>query len=184
MDERVERAMLQWPNAPAAIGWLGVSRRGRWLLQGEPIANENLNDFIGRNYSSDSEGRWFFQNGPQRTYATLEYTPWVFHVPDPAKSVLVTQTRIPVQSVDGAWVDEEGSLLLRTEHGIGVVDDRDLDKLLPAFTSDVDVATSLERLMNGDDADLSFKYNEATVKVASIASTDVPTIFGFVPKPK
>ena len=33
--------------------------------------------FINRNYERDEHGQWYFQNGPQRVYVELEYTPWV-----------------------------------------------------------------------------------------------------------
>src|SRR5919199_5142149 len=79
MDPPVARAMAKWPNVPAVYGWLALDRRGNWLIKGERIANAALRDFIGRNYAADSNGRWYFQNGPQRVFVSLAYTPWVVH---------------------------------------------------------------------------------------------------------
>lgn len=44
---------------------------------GDPIRHAALIAFIARNYASDDEGRWYFQNGPQRVYVSLAYAPFV-----------------------------------------------------------------------------------------------------------
>ena len=79
MDAVVAQAMAKWPDVPAVYGWLSLDRRGNWLIKGERITNAALRDFIARNYEADDEGRWYFQNGPQRVYASLAYTPLVVH---------------------------------------------------------------------------------------------------------
>src|SRR5919108_255593 len=86
MDSVVARAMAKWPNVPAVYGWLALDRRGNWLIRspGTParfdrIANAALREFIARNYAADDAGRWYFQNGPQRVYVNLAYTPLVVH---------------------------------------------------------------------------------------------------------
>jgi hypothetical protein len=66
--------MLKWPKVPAVYGWLSLTARGEWKVKGEPIDNESICDFIGRNYTNDGSGNWFFQNGPQRVYVSLEAT--------------------------------------------------------------------------------------------------------------
>ena len=43
----------------------------------DPIRNPGIVEFINRNYHADERGRWFFQNGPQRVYVELGYTPWI-----------------------------------------------------------------------------------------------------------
>src|ERR687884_636735 len=78
MDDRVLRGMAKWPNVPAVYGWLGLDRRGNWLLKSEPITNPVITAFISRNYERDGHGRWFFQNGPQRVFVALAYTPHVY----------------------------------------------------------------------------------------------------------
>src|SRR2546421_1903149 len=79
MDEIVARSMAKWPNVPAVFGWLSLDRRGNWLIKGERIANHALREFISRNYEADDTGRWYFQNGPQRVYVALAYTPLIVH---------------------------------------------------------------------------------------------------------
>ena len=93
MDEIVIRGMLKWPNVPAVYGWLSLDRRGSWMIKNvsgrfERIANAAVNDFIGRNYAVDEEGRWYFQNGPQRVFVALDYTPWVYRLDDSGEGLL------------------------------------------------------------------------------------------------
>ena len=82
MDEQVLRSLVKWPNVPACYGWLALDRRGQWRmrdefaqtnkLRGQVIEHAVLKDFISRNYASDTLGRYFFQNGPQRVFITLD----------------------------------------------------------------------------------------------------------------
>ena len=93
MDDIVARAMHKWPDVPNVFGWLRLDRRGNWLVKSrsaafERIGNRAVIDFIGRNYAADLQGRWFFQNGPQRVYVSLDYTPWVFRLSDNTDSLL------------------------------------------------------------------------------------------------
>ena len=194
MDNIVKQAMSKWPNVPAVFGWLGLDRRGNWLIKGERIANPIVAEFIARNYEHDAQGRWFFQNGPQRVFVTLDYTPFVYRIgwdPDPDAPLRIeAHTGRAVSDVDGAWIDDVGIVLLATEHGVGMLDDRDLDLLLPCFTnergqpqSEETVAGAIERLQNGATAKLYFRYRETTVPVSAIAASDVPAEFGFVQRP-
>ena len=127
MDEAVRKAQARWPGVPDVYGWLALDRRGRWLLRNpareafEPIGNEALRDFIARNYASDAQGRWFFQNGPQRVFVRLSYTPFVVRTQEGG---LVDQCGRDF-SVRSALLDEEGSLLLVADR-LALVDDRDL----------------------------------------------------------
>jgi hypothetical protein len=122
MDEIVARSLTKWPNIPAVYGWLELDRRGNWLIKGERIGNAALREFIGRNYEADERGRWFFQNGPQRVYVTLAYTPLVVHYEGDrlfdhcGRSFVCRNT----------FQDDEGSVLLEGERGIALLDDRDL----------------------------------------------------------
>jgi len=80
MDPIVIQAMAKWPSVPNVFGWLSLDRRGAWLIKGDRIANTGVTEFIGRNYAEDDQGRWFFQNGPQRVFVKLECTPLVVRV--------------------------------------------------------------------------------------------------------
>lgn len=122
MDEIVARSLTKWPNVPAVYGWLELDRRGNWLIKGERIGNAALREFIGRNYEADERGRWFFQNGPQRVYVTLAYTPLVVHYEGDR---LFDHCGRPF-ACRSVFQDDEGSVLLEGERGIALLDDRDL----------------------------------------------------------
>jgi hypothetical protein len=122
MDAAVARAMAKWPNVPAVYGWLSLDRRGNWLIKGERIANAALREFIARNYAADPAGRWYFQNGPQRVYVTLAYTPIVVHYEGDA---LRDHCGRPF-AAGRAYEDDEGSVLLEGLASIALLDDRDL----------------------------------------------------------
>lgn len=200
MDKSVRAALRKWPNVPAAYGWLALDRRGAWFLQGEPILHRRLIAFINRNYLADESGAWYFQNGPQKAYVTLAYTPWVLHHPrdeatvaghDAGLAALCTHTDEPVTALKGAWVDEQGNLLLETERGIGLLDDRDLELCSSAFchpdgtpVSEEALGEAIEQLMAGRQVALGFRWGTAVIPVCPIRSAEVPRQFGFVQDPK
>ncbi len=124
MDSVVARAMAKWPNVPAVYGWLSLDRRGNWLIKGERITNGALREFIARNYEAQADGRWYFQNGPQRVYVTLAYTPLVVHYEGEA---LIDHCGRPFAAA-AAYLDDEGSVLMAGERGIALLDDRDLGR--------------------------------------------------------
>jgi hypothetical protein len=122
MDDSVERSLAKWPNVPDVYGWLSLDRRGNWLIKGERIGNQALREFIGRNYSADARGCWYFQNGPQRVFVALAYTPLVLHLDGEA---LFDHCGRPFR-VEQAYLDDEGSVLMAGKPGAGLLDDRDL----------------------------------------------------------
>lgn len=122
MDEIVLRSMAKWPNVPDVYGWLSLDRRGNWRIKNEKIKNPALREFICRNYQADERGRWFFQNGPQRVFVTLAYTPLVVHFEGEALLDHCGRAFRPKQE----FLDEEGSVLILGESGIALLDDRDL----------------------------------------------------------
>ena len=122
MDELVARSLAKWPNVPAVYGWLSLDRRGNWRIKGERIANAALREFIARNYEADKKGRWYFQNGPQRVYVSLAYTPLVVHYEG---EQLFDHCGRPF-SATGALQDDEGSVLFPGAGSVALLDDRDL----------------------------------------------------------
>jgi hypothetical protein len=122
MDEIVARSMAKWPDVPDVYGWLALDRRGNWLLRGERIGNRALREFIGRNYQADARGCWYFQNGPQRVFVTLAYTPLVVRYEGEA----MADHRGKPFRPGHAFRDEEGSVLFAGEGAVGLLDDRDL----------------------------------------------------------
>jgi hypothetical protein len=193
MDDQVIKGMARWPNVPAVFGWLSLDRRGSWLLQDDPIANPVVTSYIGRNYERDTQGRWFFQNGPQRVYVALEYTPYVYRALNASDRPLdlETHTGQRVTALHGAWIDEDGALLIETEHGPGVIHDRDLESTLPSMIDahgralgEDDLEAALTRLQQGEPANLWLKAGSDNVKVEALRSADVYARFGFVAQPE
>lgn len=133
MDDIVKQALAKWPNVPACYGWLGLDARGHWYLRddeaqaagrfpqskGSLLEHEKLIAFIERNYESDTQGQWFFQNGPQRVYVELEVTPWVWRVQ--AGDFAVTSHTGRVAEVHECLVDAQGRVYLATDLGLGLV---------------------------------------------------------------
>ena len=139
MDEIVVRSLAKWPNVPAVYGWLDLDRRGNWLIKGERIGNVALRAFIARNYAVDDRGCWFFQNGPQRVFVRLAYTPFVMHYQGDA---LFDHCGRPIDALE-TLLDDEGSVLVRGPHGIGLLDDRDLARY-------ADIGERLPRIARAD----------------------------------
>lgn len=183
--------MAKWPNVPAVYGWLSLDRRGQWLLKGERVTNPGISDFFGRNYSHDDQGRWFLQNGPQRVYAALDYTPHVYRAAGATDAALklVSHCGIAVVTVSSAFIDEQGQLLLDTNLGIGLMHDGDLELLVPRFRIGNDpVAESaldeaFDALRSGKRVALELDLGAGRIPVLPVRSADVPTRFGFVARP-
>ncbi|OZI52575.1 DUF2946 family protein [Bordetella genomosp. 4] len=139
MDLSVKQAMAKWPNVPAVYGWLSLDERGRWHIHergdaaegspGELITSPQIVAFICRNYAADDQGRWYFQNGPQRVYVRLDAAPYVLRVADTGLG-LVTHTGQTVSSIKAWWLDEAGRLYAQTDLGLGLIDGRDLESVL------------------------------------------------------
>ncbi|MCK7495700.1 MAG: DUF2946 family protein [Comamonadaceae bacterium] len=72
----------RWPAGPRCRSVYGVAAADRASASGTCAASRSatapIREFIGRNYAADANGRWFFQNGPQRVYVSLELAPWVY----------------------------------------------------------------------------------------------------------
>ena len=137
MDEIVARSLAKWPNVPAVYGWLSLDRRGRWRIRDERIGNAALRAFIERNYESDAQGRWYFQNGPQRVYVKLAYTPLVVHYEGDR---LFDHCGNPYAAAN-CYQDDEGSVLITNGTTIALLDDRDLLR----FADQADSLATLSR---------------------------------------
>ena len=202
MDEIVIRAMAKWPNVPVVYGWLALDRRGRWSIKSaspggadaaaarfEPVTNPKLIEFIGRNYAHDDAGRWYFQNGPQRVYVNLAYTPLVYRIAGAQPLSFETHTGAPCAALQSAWMDEAGDLLLVTEHGPGLLLDRDLPRGLEALAYADGHALEEEQLLaliaEGDDAaGVYFSTGAASLPLALIRSDEAPQRLGYVRAPQ
>lgn len=185
MDDSVIAAIAHWPNVPHVSGWLSLDRRGRWCLLGSPITHQGIKEFIGRNYESDARGAWFFQNGPQRVYAKLDYTPWILRLGE--RQSLVTHTGQPVLAAAAALIDEAGNLLIVFERGIGLVEDRDLAALFDSIHDPAGKAASEEAIalvMAGETVPLTLDWQTLHLSLAPVQSSHIPARFGFIADPQ
>ena len=185
MDDIVKAALAKWPNVPHCTGWLLLDRRGQWRMRdeacqaqgglGTPIRHEALIGFINRNYAADALGQWYFQNGPQRVYVELAYTPWVVRLAADDTGVLALTDqaggRFEPASV---WVDEEGSILFAEADGgrIALLHDHDLD-LFASHAALSDDGTRGEMRWRAD----------RTLTLDALERETVASRFGFVASP-
>lgn len=185
------RAMAKWPNVPAVFGWLRLDRRGRWWIRDELVTNSGISAFIGRNYLADSQGRYFFQNGPQQVFVDLELTPWIFRLAgqDNAAPVFCDHAGSPVMP-DGAGIDEQGVLYLMCKGRIGAIDERDLILLIELMTDangrkadDLSLASWME-----DDVDASSLLltlgSGSKLALQRLFSNELPAQFGYCLHPE
>ena len=142
MDDIVKQAMHKWPNVPDCFGWLGLDERGQWFMRddgaqaqgaftsGKPgakgslLTHSKLMDFIARNYEADAQGRWYFQNGPQRVFIELQATPWVWRLA--SDGAITSHTGRSAQYLQ-CLLDETGRVYLNTDLGLGLVHSMDVN---------------------------------------------------------
>ena len=192
MDDIVKQALAKWPNVPSCTGWLMLDRRGQWRMRDEaaqasgssgvPIRHEALLGFINRNYECDERGQWFFQNGPQRVYVELGYTPWVVRLSVEADGALALrdQAGSPFEP-SAVYADDEGGILFAGASGplhtsaplrIAVLHDHDLDVF-------ADHTTLADDPVSGN-----FHWNGgASLPLQSIRREEDASRFGFVQSP-
>jgi len=196
MDDIVRQAMAKWPNVPHCYGWLALDARGNWRMRderaqalglpGDTIRHPALVGFIHRNYLSDERGCWYFQNGPQRVFVSLEVAPFVART-DPAQG-FVLHTGDAFAAPDGAWMTGSGRLLLSGGGRIAALDDRDLAHCLETLRMDgkpVDEdALSRWLAASGAGGSLTLEAGGAAIPVGYLDDADVAARFGFVPAPR
>jgi len=188
MDAIVLAALAKWPNVPAVFGWLELTARGAWRIRGEPIANRTIVEFIGRNYGVDPRGRWFFQNGPQRVFVELEATPWIYRLAP--GSPLSTHTGAQPRTLGAAALLDDGRVVLVTDLGAGLVDDRDAALLLRAVTDFAGMPLSdrgLERWFAGKDeafvSATALNLDSYACRIERMRFSELEQRFGFVRVP-
>lgn len=84
-------------------------------LPGALIEHAGLKEYIARNYAHDTLGRYYFQNGPQRVFVTLDSCPWVMRMHPtsntPHTLILTTQCGNLFDPL-GALSDEGGNIYI------------------------------------------------------------------------
>ncbi|HEV3427108.1 MAG TPA: DUF2946 family protein [Paraburkholderia sp.] len=185
MDDIVKQALARWPNVPHCTGWLRLDGRGHWRLRdeadqaqgapGTPVRHEALNAFINRNYESDASGQWFFQNGPQRVYVELEYTPWIVRLMKATDGALkLTDHTGNAFDPVAAYADEQGGVLFTNASGhVALLHDHDLDGFAEHATLDD----------NGESGVFHWRA-ETDLPLQAIARAEVPARFGFIQSPE
>ena len=187
MEPWVLRALEKWPDVPALFGWLGLDRRGRWRIRGELISRPQIIDTLNPNYAADAQGRWYFQNGPQRGYVTLESAPLVLRTD--GEDRLLTHTGLRVEQARAAFLDQNGALWLDTEHGPAVLEGDDLHWALArlyagaAPLDEEELARALA-LPSGAAGALRLETAGCTLPVTRLDTGDAPAQLGFVRDPQ
>lgn len=184
-DDDVLRAIAKWPNVPACYGWLQLDRRGHWLIKGARITHARAVAFLNRNYARDADGAWFVQNGPQRVYCELAYTPWIYRLD--GHNGVVTHTDLAAREISGIYVDEHGNVLLTSEHGVGLLDDRDIARFAESLgvpgEPHADPAERLASLATGTGTQAGLRIGNRDVVASVVSSTELGTRFDFIPSP-
>jgi hypothetical protein len=209
MDENVIAAMARWPNVPDVYGWLSLTASGLWRLHprgdawqeqnseaaGESISSPQIIRFIDRNYTCDEQGRWFFQNGPQKVYVRLDAAPYILHTVGNTSGDSVqlnTHTGLEDVTVQEWWLDDRGRLYARTTQGPGLIAGRDLPAILDAlYTVE---GLSLMDVLDADPGscevlalralDASTAATSPSVPLRMCRAADIPARLGFVGNPR
>ena len=187
MDEIVLKAMQKWPDVPNVFGWLRLDRRGRWLVKARSgefgrIGNAAVSEFIGRNYACDDRGRWYFQNGPQRVFVALDYTPLVYRLDDSA-TALISHTGASAGRIEAVYLDECGALLVAAAAGMGVLHDRDLAPVVERLLADNPLLAGEDALAAAAASGISARVFGSDAPLRQVRARELPARFGFDPSP-
>lgn len=197
MDEIVKAALQKWPNVPHCYAWLALDARGAWRMRderaqalnlpGDKIHNATLIGFINRNYQHDEQGRWYFQNGPQRVYVDLAATPYIAHTTP--ESGFVLHTGVVMNDIDNVFLSTDGKLFLHEGEILAQLDDRDLASCLGQMhiegksASDQELMTWLEN--NEAAPNLQFILSQKkTLEVQRAELAQLMKQLGFVSTPR
>lgn len=194
MDKNVLAAMARWPNVPDVFGWLSLSVSGQWRLHprgdaglfhaGEPISSPRIQEFIDHNYICDPQGRWYFQNGPQRVFVRLDAAPYILRTAGSRQLPrMQTHNGLDIHAISGWWLDESGRLYAKTEQGPGLVAGRDLTEVLESlYTPDNERLSTI--LENNPNAGQAVRIRaEHSVYLNFCADAAIPAELGFVRNP-
>ena len=188
-----KQSAIKWPNVPDVYNWLMLDERGDWRIKEEKISHKGLIDFINAHYQADDKGRWFFQNGPQRVFVTLAYTPYVLSIAShDSITYFKTQNNVIIKSVDRLWIDNKDRLLVSWKNGIGLVSDRDLPLLADKLTHETEPFDRIDsaeldvikqRTPSRSKTSLKLTMNQKTYDILFINTIEVSQLFGFNSNP-
>jgi hypothetical protein len=162
-------------------------------LPGDVIKHAALNALIARNYASDAEGRYFFQNGPQRVYINLDATPWVVRMMPTSNTEHPWQFQTQCESLlrpTAAFMDEAGHVLIEgmlTQTTWSTANQfREIERLSIALLHDhdIEIFSGLTSLGNTACAlEGSWRWHGHDLKLEPIASTELARRFQFQSHP-
>ena len=196
MDAVVTQALAKWPNVPHCYGWLALDARGNWRMRneaaqaqqlpGDKIVHPALIGFIQRNYTCDAQGRYYFQNGPQRVYVDLDIAPYIART-DPAQGFIL-HTGQPLEHISAAYISATGRLFLQSDDKFAALDDRDMALCLPHIESE-NCPIEDEALLNwlaqeGKMGSLSLRTNSGNINLHYIKDDELDTRFHFIRQPR
>ncbi len=190
MDERVKRALAQWPNVPDVYGWLSLDKRGHWRLRGETISNSRLIDFINRNYIRLDDGGYAFQNGPQRVHVELEVTPWIARPVLEESNTLhfLSHTDLPLEPVRAVYLDSLGRLFIAAAAGAALLSDQYLDDVLAGFRSadgqPLSAAALEQALIAPQTSGLNIAIQGRCLPVQPLPDEPLESVFHFIARPQ
>lgn len=203
MDQNVLDSLKKWPNVPFCYGWLAFDRRGDWRMRnefaqqnklpGDVIRHTALKEFIERNYARDLKGQFFFQNGPQRVFVSLGYTPWVVRL-IPHQNSWKFQTTSGIEITPShCLLDEDGQILIEATYpiiqeqhdseipfketksvSIGLLHDHDLD-IFSSLANITQNACSLNGQLN---------WQGQKIEIEQVLSADLPKRYIFNAEPQ
>ena len=168
-SEYLKRVMKKWPNVPKVFGWLKLNRKGEWLIKDQSISHRRLKKFLDGHYYSDRNGNWFVQNGPQRVFVELEYTPYILRLNN--NVTITTNNGLQVSYIKSFIQDELGNILISTNLGLGLVHDKDL----------FNIAIALDDTIPNR---FTVNWNSFNYFLISSHSKKIPNLFKFNPTPQ
>jgi hypothetical protein len=190
MDEIVKQALAKWPNVPHCTGWLLLDRRGNWRMRdeaaqaagarGTPIRHAALVGFISRNYACDERGQWFFQNGPQRVYVELAYTPWIVRL---SRDEAASGTRALMLTNQTGGAFEPAAVFADDEGGILFADASNPPRVAALHDHDLDLFADVSTLSD-DGLEGRFHWRvDVDLPLQVVRCSEVAARFGFVASP-
>ncbi len=171
--------MAKWPNVPACYGWLSLDRRGGWRFQGERVTHAGLTAFLNSFYQCDAQGHWLVQNGPQKVFVELDYMPLVARFD--GQSRLLSHTGKQVEKVSEIRLDEDGNVLLRTDIGPCLLDDRDLAAFFEQCRTEEGEPADEQVLTAALAGEAGLRWSGHPV--TALRKIEAPDHFGFVAAP-
>jgi len=161
-------------------------------LPGNVIQHRALNDFISRNYACDTLGRYFFQNGPQRVFITLDASPWIVRIsPSDTGMKLLTQCDTLIKPQAGLS-DEVGNIYITGHLHQTIYESSDeeqftqKDSLTVALLLDHDLGlfTDLAKIhQEACSFGGSWNWNGQTLPLEPIYSQELSERFHFIKNP-